>query len=182
MTTILICDDDPVQRRLVEAMVRKFGYEPKLCENGEQAMRLLSDEGDTIDLVILDLVMPERDGMGVLAAMREEGIVKPVIVQTSQGGIDTVVNAMRAGASDFVVKPVGAEERSEDGSPGRRGPAPEAQGRGHDDLQGHRDAVAAHAADAADGREGRWLDDPGDDRGRERGGQGAARTRDRGRG
>ncbi len=112
MTTILICDDDPVQRRLVEAMVRKFGYEPRLCENGEQAMQLLAAEGDSIDLVLLDLVMPERDGMGVLAAMREEGIVKPVIVQTSQGGIDTVVNAMRAGATDFVVKPVGAERLS----------------------------------------------------------------------
>ncbi len=109
MTTILICDDDPVQRRLVEAMVRKFGYEPRLCENGEQALQILSSDGDSIDLVLLDLVMPERDGMGVLAAMREEGIVKPVIVQTSQGGIDTVVNAMRAGASDFVVKPVGGE-------------------------------------------------------------------------
>jgi DNA-binding NtrC family response regulator len=109
MTTVLICDDDPVQRRLVEAMVRKFGYEPRLCENGEQAMRVLSEDGDSIDLMLLDLVMPERDGMGVLAAMREEGIAKPVIVQTSQGGIDTVVNAMRAGATDFVVKPVGAE-------------------------------------------------------------------------
>jgi len=109
VTTVLICDDDPVQRRLVEAMVRKFGYEPRLCENGEQAMRVLSEDGDSIDLVLLDLVMPERDGMGVLAAMREEGIAKPVIVQTSQGGIDTVVNAMRAGATDFVVKPVGAE-------------------------------------------------------------------------
>jgi DNA-binding NtrC family response regulator len=109
VTTILICDDDPVQRRLVEAMVRKFGYEPRLCENGEQGLQILLSEGDSIDLVLLDLVMPERDGMGVLAAMREEGIVKPVIVQTSQGGIDTVVNAMRAGATDFVVKPVGAE-------------------------------------------------------------------------
>ncbi|WP_371134555.1 sigma-54-dependent transcriptional regulator [Phreatobacter sp.] len=90
-------------------MVRRFGYEPRLCENGEQGLQILVSEGDSIDLVLLDLVMPERDGMGVLAAMREEGIVKPVIVQTSQGGIDTVVNAMRAGATDFVVKPVGAE-------------------------------------------------------------------------
>ena len=46
MTTILICDDDPVQRRLVEAMVRKFGYEPRMCENGEQAMQVLAAEGD----------------------------------------------------------------------------------------------------------------------------------------
>lgn len=112
MTTVLICDDDPVQRRLVEAMVRKLGHEARICENGEQALQILREEGDAIDLVLLDLVMPERDGMGVLAAMREEGIAKPVIVQTSQGGIDTVVNAMRAGATDFVVKPVGAERLS----------------------------------------------------------------------
>ncbi len=112
MTTILICDDDPVQRRLIEAMVRKFGYDVRITENGEQAMRVLAEDADAIDLLILDLVMPERDGMGVLAAMREEGIAKPVIVQTSQGGIDTVVNAMRAGASDFVVKPAGAERLS----------------------------------------------------------------------
>ncbi|MCZ0736362.1 sigma-54-dependent transcriptional regulator [Phreatobacter sp. AB_2022a] len=112
MTTILICDDDPVQRRLVEAIVRKAGYDVRITENGEQAMRVLAEEGDGIDLLVLDLVMPERDGMGVLAAMREQGIAKPVIVQTSQGGIDTVVNAMRAGATDFVVKPVGAERLS----------------------------------------------------------------------
>ncbi|MEI8146527.1 MAG: sigma-54 dependent transcriptional regulator [Alphaproteobacteria bacterium] len=112
MTTILIADDDPVQRRLVEAMVRKFGYEPRLAEDGEQALTILTQETDAIDLVLLDLVMPHRDGMSVLSALREQGIVKPVIVQTSQGGIDTVVNAMRAGASDFVVKPVGVERLS----------------------------------------------------------------------
>jgi DNA-binding NtrC family response regulator len=59
--------------------------------------------------MILDLVMPDLDGMGVLAAMRDQGIVKPVIVQTANGSIETVVSAMKAGASDFVVKPVGAE-------------------------------------------------------------------------
>jgi DNA-binding NtrC family response regulator len=112
MTTILICDDDPVQRRLIEAMVRRFGYDARIAENGEQALKVLADDGDAIDLLILDLVMPERDGMGVLAAMREQAISKPVIVQTSQGGIDTVVNAMRAGATDFVVKPASAERLS----------------------------------------------------------------------
>jgi DNA-binding NtrC family response regulator len=53
--------------------------------------------------------MPDLDGMGVLAQMRERAIVKPVIVQTAHGSIDTVISAMRAGATDFVVKPVGAE-------------------------------------------------------------------------
>jgi DNA-binding NtrC family response regulator len=53
--------------------------------------------------------MPDLDGYGVLAKLREAGLSIPVIVQTAHGGIDTVVSAMRAGAVDFVVKPVGAE-------------------------------------------------------------------------
>jgi DNA-binding NtrC family response regulator len=59
--------------------------------------------------MILDLVMPDLDGYGVLARVRDMGLGIPVIVQTAHGGIDTVVSAMRAGAMDFVVKPVGAE-------------------------------------------------------------------------
>jgi DNA-binding NtrC family response regulator len=58
---------------------------------------------------VLDLVMPDLDGLGVLARMRDAGITIPVIVQTAHGGIDNVITAMRAGAADFVVKPVGAE-------------------------------------------------------------------------
>src|SRR4051794_26322252 len=108
--TILVVDDDPVQRRLLEAMVRRFGYEPVLAETGEAALALLrSPEGERVDVVILDLVMPDLDGLGVLARMRENGIETPVIVQTAHGSIETVVQAMRAGAIDFVVKPVGAE-------------------------------------------------------------------------
>jgi DNA-binding NtrC family response regulator len=106
--TVLIVDDDPVQRRLLEAMVRRFGYETILTETGRSGLEAMRS-GEPIDLVILDLVMPELDGMGVLAAMREGGIEIPVIVQTGHGSIETVVNAMRAGATDFVVKPVGAE-------------------------------------------------------------------------
>ena len=107
---ILIVDDDPVQRRLLENMARKFGYEPVVAEGGDAAAALLTGpDGGRIDAVVLDLVMPDLDGLGVLAKMREAGLTIPVIVQTAHGGIDNVVSAMRAGASDFVVKPVGAE-------------------------------------------------------------------------
>jgi DNA-binding NtrC family response regulator len=58
---------------------------------------------------LLDLVMPGLDGMGVLAKIREIGLSIPVVVQTAHGGIDNVISAMRAGAQDFVVKPVGLE-------------------------------------------------------------------------
>src|SRR5499427_6599852 len=106
---VLIVDDDPVARRLVENMVSRLGYEVMTAEGGDAAVAALGAPGARIDCMILDLVMPDLDGYGVLARMREAGLNVPVIVQTAHGGIDTVVSAMRAGAVDFVVKPVGAE-------------------------------------------------------------------------
>src|SRR6185437_4458167 len=107
---ILIVDDDPVQCRLLEAMLHKFGYEAVVRDNGEAALALLcGGDGARIDCVILDLVMPNLDGLGALARLRHNAVTVPVIVQTAHGGIDNVVSAMRAGAIDFVVKPVGAE-------------------------------------------------------------------------
>ncbi|HEV2570729.1 sigma-54 dependent transcriptional regulator [Methylocella sp. CPCC 101449] len=107
---ILIADDDPVQRRLLEAMVRRFGYEVESVDGGEAVLtRLEAADKPAIAMVILDLVMPDLDGMGVLGKLRERKLTTPVIVQTAHGSIETVISAMRAGAVDFVVKPVGAE-------------------------------------------------------------------------
>ncbi|KQQ34047.1 Fis family transcriptional regulator [Methylobacterium sp. Leaf125] len=108
-TTVLIVDDDPVQRRLAETMVRRLGFETRVAESGEQGLEVLR-AGDAIDVLLLDLVMPGGlDGLGVMSEMRRTGLDVPVIVQTSNGSIDAVVTAMRAGATDFVVKPAGAE-------------------------------------------------------------------------
>ncbi|HMB47016.1 MAG TPA: sigma-54 dependent transcriptional regulator, partial [Afifellaceae bacterium] len=108
---ILIVDDDPVQRRIVEEVVKKLGYQSVAAENGEAAMELLTDStAQRFDAVVLDLVMPELDGMGVLERMRKSVVAPPpVIVQTGQGSIDTAVTAMRAGAFDFLVKPASPE-------------------------------------------------------------------------
>jgi DNA-binding NtrC family response regulator len=105
---VLIVDDDPVQRRLLEAMVQRFGYRSLTADGGDAALALLTG-GETIDGMVLDLVMPDLDGLGVLARMREADVNIPVIVQTAHGGIDNVVSAMRAGAADFVVKPANPE-------------------------------------------------------------------------
>ena len=97
--TILIADDDAVERRLVENMVQKCGYETLVVDSGDAAIAVLTaPDAQTIDAVILDLVMPGLDGMGVLAKIREAGLTVPVIVQTAHGGIDNVISAMRAGA------------------------------------------------------------------------------------
>lgn len=107
---ILIVDDDPIQRRLLEEAVRRLGHTSRSVDNGLEALRILTGpEAADISLVVLDLVMPELDGMSVLTRLGKAGVSIPVIVQTSQGGIDVVVSAMRAGAVDFVVKPVGPE-------------------------------------------------------------------------
>ncbi len=108
--SILIVDDDPVQRRLLHSAIGKFGYEAFLAEGGEAALAAMEGpSGGAISAVVLDLSMPGLDGIGVLRAMRQREIGIPVIVQTAQGGIDTVVSAMRNGAFDFVVKPASPE-------------------------------------------------------------------------
>ena len=108
--TILIVDDDPVQRRLLEALVRRFGYAVETAASGDAALRRITSATEApVDLLILDLVMPDLDGMGVLTRLREMERKIPTIVQTAHGSIEAVISAMRAGAIDFVVKPVGAE-------------------------------------------------------------------------
>ncbi|MEX6508586.1 sigma-54-dependent transcriptional regulator [Jiella sp. M17.18] len=107
---VLIVDDDPIQRRLLDAHVARMGLRPLLCDGGRAALDALAghDAGD-IAAVVLDLMMPDKSGMEVMAEMRRKRIDVPVVVQTAKGSIDTVVEAMRAGAFDFVVKPVAPE-------------------------------------------------------------------------
>jgi len=107
---ILIVDDEPVQRRLLEATVQKLGYKTLTADSGLSAMEALTGKhASRITAIILDVVMPDMDGMEVLAAMRDKRMKQPVIVQTAQGGVETAVNAMRAGAVDFVMKPASPE-------------------------------------------------------------------------
>src|ERR1019366_8483558 len=107
---ILIADDDPVQRRHLESLCNRFGYEAETVASGEAALTRLRFPGAAkISLLILDLVMPDLDGMAVLARLKEAGAKLPIIILTSQGGIDSALAAIRAGANDFVVNPAGPE-------------------------------------------------------------------------
>lgn len=106
--TILICDDDPTQRRLIQAVLEREGFAVLHAENGAQAYdRLTTTTG--IDAVILDLVMPGQSGIDTLKEIRAAGLRTPVVVLTASGGIDTVVKAMQAGAQDFFIKPASPE-------------------------------------------------------------------------
>lgn len=108
--TVLIVDDDPTQRRLMEAVVTRGGYKALMAGSGPEALKVLeSKDGAAVGLMLLDLVMPEMDGFTALEEARKVKPGLPVIVLTAQGGIDTVVKAMRAGANDFAVKPASPE-------------------------------------------------------------------------
>jgi DNA-binding NtrC family response regulator len=107
---VLIVEDEPAQRRILEEIVKRSGFDASSAESGAKALDILRSPGGAgIELVVLDLVMPEMDGIEFLEHVQAIRGDLPVIVQTSQGSIETVIKAMRAGADDFVVKPVSPE-------------------------------------------------------------------------
>jgi DNA-binding NtrC family response regulator len=107
---VLIVDEDSAQRRILEEAIKPIGYHVATAESGDKALAALKgDNSGDICLVLLDLVMPGTDGLAVLSAMRSLPRKPPAIVQTAPGSIDAAIMAMRAGAVDFVVKPVSPE-------------------------------------------------------------------------
>jgi DNA-binding NtrC family response regulator len=105
--TVLVVDDDPTQRRLIQAVLEREGLVVAHAASGEQAIDRMIAGG--ADAIMLDLVMPGLGGLATLKELRARGFNQPVIVLTATGGIDTVVQAMQAGAQDFFVKPASPE-------------------------------------------------------------------------
>ncbi|ABS67313.1 two component transcriptional regulator, Fis family [Xanthobacter versatilis] len=103
---LLLVEDDPVEARRLSSALAGLGYEVTLAEDGDAALDQLA--AGTFDVVLLDLVVPGLDGMGVLDAMAARGLAVPVVVQVTAAGLDAASGAIRAGARDFVVKPAGA--------------------------------------------------------------------------
>lgn len=104
---ILAVDDEPSMRRLLEISLRQAGYQPVVAENGQEALTILRT--DNIDLVVSDLHMPVMDGLKLLEALRAESIETPVIIVTAQGEITSAVQAMKLGASDYILRPFDLE-------------------------------------------------------------------------
>jgi DNA-binding NtrC family response regulator len=106
--TVLVVDDDPTQRRLIQAVLEREGFGVAQAEGGEEALTRLAS-GGAADVVILDLSMPGMSGVETLKEMRARGFGAPVIVLTATGGVEVVVKAMQAGAQDFFIKPASPE-------------------------------------------------------------------------
>ena len=103
---VLVVDDDPIARRLVEASLRKAGYQPVVAIDGVDALRIL-EEPDSPRLIVLDWLMPRLDGLGVCRAIRT-GPQEPylyVLLLTGKDRHEEVVEGLDAGADDYVTKP-----------------------------------------------------------------------------
>src|SRR6266566_2610135 len=102
--SILIVDDDAVARRLVENMVQKCGYETLVVESGDAAIAMLTaPDAPAIDAVVLDLVMPGLDGMGVLAKIREVRLTFADIITRSDTMAGVLRTAQKAASSTIPV-------------------------------------------------------------------------------
>ncbi len=107
--SILVADDDPVIRRLLEKRLGQSGYDVTIAANGMEAARLLDHKH--FDVVITDLVMPgDIGGIELLQVVKDRDITTEVIVITAYSSIDTAVDAMKKGAVDYLEKPINFEE------------------------------------------------------------------------
>jgi DNA-binding NtrC family response regulator len=103
MSTVLIVDDEKNVRSSLRDTFRLEGFQVEICERGNDALDAVERGG--IDLMILDLQMPDLNGMEVLREVRKRGHELPVMILTAQGTIEKAVEATRLGAFDFVEKP-----------------------------------------------------------------------------
>lgn len=108
--SLMIVEDDRQQRRYLAAVLSSSGYRVEAVSSAEAALdRLVGPKARQPDLCLLDLNMPGMDGFTLLRRLREEGSSVPVIVLTADGTVQRAVEAMRAGATDFLIKPIGPE-------------------------------------------------------------------------
>ncbi|MCL6611070.1 MAG: sigma-54 dependent transcriptional regulator [Peptococcaceae bacterium] len=105
---ILVIDDEEHMCWALERAMRQEGYQVLTTTRGREGLELIKEEGPS--LVILDLKMPEMDGMEVLKKARELNPKLPVIILTAHGTIETAIEAMKTGASDYLTKPFDLDE------------------------------------------------------------------------
>ena len=104
---ILVVDDEPMLRRLMSDRMQYWGCAIEEASTGEEALEKLGKS--SFDLVLLDLKMPGIGGLGTLTRMREIGDDTDVVVLTAHGSIEAAVEAVQAGAADFLLKPADFE-------------------------------------------------------------------------
>ncbi|MHC4911326.1 MAG: sigma-54-dependent transcriptional regulator, partial [Planctomycetota bacterium] len=102
--SVLIAEDESVLRESLAALLTDEGFEVVEAEDGVAAKRIVLDR--PVDIVLTDVRMPQADGLDLLEEVRRSAPETPVIVMTAYGTVDAAVQAMRAGARDYILKPV----------------------------------------------------------------------------
>src|SRR5882757_3552514 len=102
-SSILIIDDEHAIRESLQTLLELENYRVELAENAEQGLTMLAST--TYDLVLLDISLPDKNGLEVLEDIRERDPVLPVIMITAHGTVDNAIRAMQSGASNFIPKP-----------------------------------------------------------------------------
>ena len=105
---ILIAEDDELILKTIEHKLLKEGHEVILTRNGKEAIDTLKEKD--VDLAITDIMMPFASGIEILSAIKSMGKDVPVIMLSSMGQEEVVLNAFDLGASDFIVKPFSPSE------------------------------------------------------------------------
>jgi DNA-binding NtrC family response regulator len=108
MPTILIVEDEAKMRRLLELNLGEDGFTTLSAEDAEAGLKLLRE--NVVDLVVTDLKLPGMNGLEFLQAIKRQNAALPVVVMTAFGTVETAVEAMKAGASDYVLKPFSLSE------------------------------------------------------------------------
>jgi DNA-binding NtrC family response regulator len=108
MPTILIVEDEAKMRRLLELNLGEDGFTTFSAGDAEAALKLLRE--NPIDLVLTDLKLPGMNGLEFLQTVKRQNAALPVVVMTAFGSVETAVEAMKAGASDYVLKPFSLAE------------------------------------------------------------------------
>ncbi|MEW6570905.1 MAG: sigma-54 dependent transcriptional regulator [Nitrospirota bacterium] len=103
METILVVEDKESMATMLKETLESEGYKVFLAEDGNEGIACLKEH--KIDLILTDLRLPDKDGIDVLKASREENQLRPVIIMTAFGSIEKAVEAMKEGAFDFIAKP-----------------------------------------------------------------------------
>ena len=109
-TTILLAEDELEVRGYFEAALKCLGYSVELVQDGEEALSCLGSSRGEIGAVLLDIVMPNLDGLETLRRIREVNSQLPVIIVSGIASSMNVVGAMKGGATDFLCKPVAHED------------------------------------------------------------------------
>ena len=109
MSHVLIADDEPDIREIISLKLRDSGFTAAAVENGEACLRYLEDDGTRDpDALLLDVMMPQVDGFTALERIRssDDHADLPVVMLTSRGREEDVLQALESGATDFIAKPI----------------------------------------------------------------------------